>query len=140
MQPFVLEQDGVDLRLVSGDYDGSTGPLKSITPFVSIVGSVQAGKRVQFSATPGYWTLLYIISGAVNVNCETVSMHNLIVFERENDEIIVTAEENTRVLYLSAQPISEPVAAKDNFVMNTSEEIDQAMADYKNGLFGTLDS
>jgi redox-sensitive bicupin YhaK (pirin superfamily) len=34
--------------------------------------------------------------------------------------------------------IDEPVAARDNFVMNTKEEIDQAIADYKNGIFGTL--
>jgi redox-sensitive bicupin YhaK (pirin superfamily) len=42
------------------------------------------------------------------------------------------------LLFLSAEPIDEPVAAKDNFVMNSQEETDQAIADYKNGLFGTL--
>jgi redox-sensitive bicupin YhaK (pirin superfamily) len=45
---------------------------------------------------------------------------------------------DAQLLFLSAEPIDEPVAAKDNYVMNTNEEIEQAMSDYKNGLFGTL--
>jgi hypothetical protein len=139
IQPRVLQQEGVNLRLASGSYENKTGPLKSFTPIVSIVGEIQKGKRVQFTATPGYWTLLYVIKGAITVNCETVPLYNLIVFEKENQEIIITAEEDTQVLFLSAEPIDEPVAAKDNFVMNTKEEIEQAMEDSKNGVFGSMD-
>jgi len=136
--PAVLEQDGVNFRLASGEYDGKTGPMKSYTPVISMVGEIEKGKRVQFTATPGYWTLLYIVNGSVNVNMETISEHNLVVFEKENDEIIVCAEANSQLLFLSAAPINEPVAAKDNFVMNSAAEIEQAIADYTNGLFGTL--
>jgi len=137
-QPRVLQQDGVNLRLASGSYDGKTGPIKSLTPVISIVGEVEQGKQVQFMATPGYWTLLYIAKGRVNINQETVEQYNLVVFEKDNEEIILTAEEDAQILFLSAEPIDEPVAAKDNFVMNTSEETNQAIEDYKNGLFGSL--
>jgi hypothetical protein len=137
-QPKVLEQEGVDLRLASGHYDGKEGPLRSFTPVISVVGEIRKGSRVLFPATAGYWTLLYITKGTLCVNQETIEAHNLIVFEKDNDEIMVYAEEDTQVLFLSAEPIEEPVAAKDNFVMNNAEEINQAMEDYKNGLFGTL--
>ena len=60
------------------------------------------------------------------------------MFQKENDEVIVTAEENAQVLFLSTEPIGEPVAAKDNFVMNTQEEVNQAMEYYKNGVFVEL--
>lgn len=140
MQPPVLQQEGVNLRLASGSYEDKTGPLKSYTPIISVVGEIRKGKRVQFMATPGYWTLLYVVKGTITINCETVSPYNLIVFEKENEEIIITAEEDVQVLFLSAEPINEPVAAKDNFVMNTQEEIEQAMEDYKNGVFGSLDN
>lgn len=136
--PKVLQQDGVNLRLASGSYDGSTGPVKTFTPIISVGGEIEQGKRVQFSATPGYWTLLYIAKGKLCINQETVTAHNLVVFEKDNDEIIITAEEYSQVLFLSAEPIDEPVAAKDNFVMNTQEETEQAIADYKNGVFGSL--
>ncbi|MCO5935263.1 pirin family protein [Mucilaginibacter sp. RB4R14] len=138
-QPNVLQQEGVNLRLASGTYDGQTGPIKSITPVVSIVGEIAQGKKIQMMATPGNWTLLYIAKGSVNVNQETVSKYNLVVFEKDNEEIILTAEEDTQILFLSAEHIDEPVVAKDNFVMNTAEEINQAIEDYKNGLFGTLE-
>lgn len=134
----MLEQEGVSLRLVSGEYEGKTGPLKSFTPVISIIGTIAKGKQVQFTATPGYWTLLYIAKGTVNINQESIAAHHLVVFQKENDEVIVTAEENAQVLFLSAEPIGEPVAAKDNFVMNTQEEVNQAMEDYKNGVFGEL--
>lgn len=136
--PKVLQQDGINLRLASGNYDGATGPIKTFTPVISMVGEISKGKRVQFTATPGYWTLLYITKGRICVNQETVDQQHLVIFEKENDEIIVIAEEDTQVLFLSAEPIDEPVAAKDNFVMNTQEETEQAIADYKNGVFGTL--
>lgn len=136
--PKVLEQEGVSFRLASGGYENKTGPIKSFTPVISMIGEIEKGKRVQFAATPGYWTLLYVVNGRINVNMETVNEHHLIIFEKENDEIIVCAEENAQLLFLSAQPIDEPVAAKDNFVMNTVAEIEQAMEDYKNGKFGIL--
>ncbi len=138
MQPQVLKQDGVNLRLASGTYEGQIGPLKNFTPVVSIIGEIEKRKRVQFTAISGYWTLLYVAKGAVTINAETVDIHNLVVFEKENEEIIITAEQDAQILILSALPIDEPVAAKDNFVMNTKEETDQAIEDYKNGLFGTL--
>lgn len=47
-------------------------------------------------------------------------------------------EEDLRILFLSAEPISGPVAAKDNFVMNTQKEIEQAIEEYNSGNFGTL--
>ncbi|MFD0794249.1 pirin family protein [Mucilaginibacter litoreus] len=138
-QPLVLQQEGVNLRLASGSYDGQAGPMKSFTPLTSIVGDIQKGKQVQLMATAGYWTLLYIAKGSITVNQETVEQYNLVVFEKDNEEVLITAEEDTQLLYLSAEPIEEPVAAKDNFVMNTADEVNQAIEDYKQGMFGTLE-
>lgn len=138
-QPEVLQQPGVSLRLASGSYDGKVGPLRSFTPLVAISGEIEKGRQVQLMATAGYWTLLYIAKGSLTVNQEEVTAHNLIVFEQDNEEIIITANEDIQLLYLSAEPINEPVAAKDNFVMNTIEEANQAIEDHKNGLFGTLE-
>lgn len=136
--PKVLIGEGLDFNLASGDYEDKTGPIKNFTPVISIVGKIAAGKEANFKAIPGYWTLLYIIKGSVEVNSETISQYNLVVFEKDNDEISVKSTEDSHVLFLSAEPIDEPVSAKDNFVMNTPSEIEQALADYRNGGFGTL--
>ncbi|MFT3700967.1 MAG: pirin family protein [Agriterribacter sp.] len=136
--PRIYEEDGIHFRLASGAYDSLEGPIKSLTPVISMIGELARGKRLQFSATPGYWTLLYVVKGSICINNESVAAHNLIVFEKNNDEVIVIAEADTQLLFLSAAPIDEPVSAKDNFVMNTPQEIEQALEDYKNGIFGTL--
>jgi redox-sensitive bicupin YhaK (pirin superfamily) len=103
-----------------------------------MLGSVAAGKEVQLTAVEGYWTLLYIISGDVQVNDQPVMPYHLVIFEKENTAIVLKANTDARVLFLSAEPLDEPVAAKDNFVMNTAEEIEQAIEDYKQGKFGDL--
>lgn len=136
--PVVIDKDGINFRLASGDYGGHTGPIKNFTPVISMIGEINAGKELTLEATPGYWTLLYVPKGKVEVNGQTVEQWRLVVFEKDNDEIEVKALENAQLLFLSAEPIDEPIAAKDNYVMNTAEEIEQAMADYKNGVFGTL--
>lgn len=138
--PVVLKNEGVHLRLASGKYDGLTGPMKSYTPITAIIGEVDKAKEIALKAIPGYWTLLYVAHGSVIINnTEEITEHKLVVFEKENDSITIKAESNAQILFLSAQPIDEPVAAKDNYVMNTAEEIQQAIDDYSKGLFGTLD-
>lgn len=136
--PLVSEEPGVDLRLASGEYEGLKGPLESFTPVVSIVGSVVKGSRFQFTAQAGFWTLLYVSSGSIVVDQEVIGPKQLVVFEKGNEEIQICASEDARVLYLSAEPIEEPITAKDNFVMNTEAEVNKAMEDYQKGLFGEL--
>ena len=136
--PKVIDKDGVQFRLASGDYKGHTGPIQNFTPVISMIGEIRAGKEIELYATPDYWTLLYVANGKVVVNDEPVEQHHLVVFNKAEGEIIVSATGDAQLLFLSAEPIDEPVAARDNYVMNTNEEIEQAMSDYKNGLFGTL--
>ncbi|MBW8682733.1 pirin family protein [Chitinophaga rhizophila] len=139
--PLVYEQEGVHLRLVSGQLDGKTGPVNiSFTPVTAAVGEIANGKEIEFNVTEDYWTLLYVAHGRVTIDDITpVPEHSLVVFDRKGTTFSVAANEDSQVLFLSAAVIDEPVAAKDNFVMNTKEEVDQAMEDYKNGRFGKLD-
>jgi redox-sensitive bicupin YhaK (pirin superfamily) len=139
--PAVLEQEGVTLRLVSGDFDGKTGPVRiSYTPIISVIGEVAQGKQVNFQVTDGYWTLLYVVDGRVLIDgATTVEKHNLVVFEKDGESFSLSASEDAKILFLSGEPIDEPVAAKDNFVMSTLAEADEAIEDYKQGRFGTLD-
>jgi len=138
-QPLIASGDGSLLRLISGQYEGLNGPLKSQTPLTIIYGELTPGKEQQLLAKPGYWTLLYLISGSLLISGEQIQAHQLIVFEQPNDELLIRSCTDSQFLYLSGEPIEEPVAAAGNFVMNTTQEIKQAEADYKAGKFGTLD-
>ncbi len=139
--PRVLQQDGVSFRLASGELDGKTGPIDiSYTPVISAIGTVAQGKQATFEVENGYWALLYVAHGQVRIDEDKlVHEHHLIIFEKDGTHLSITANEDSQLLFLAALPINEPVSAKDNFVMTTPEEVDQAIADYKDGVFGTLD-
>jgi quercetin 2,3-dioxygenase len=138
--PVVFKEEGNDLRLASGSYDILQGPIQSFTPVTSIFGSVRSGLDFQFHAKEGYWTLLYLLEGEVILNeSQSVSGRHLVIFSKEETDIRVHVKADSKLLYLSGEPIEEPVAAKGNIVMNTEEEIKQAEKDISEGRFGSLD-
>ena len=137
--PALFADKDIDLRLVSGMYNGIVAPIQSFTSVTTAFGTVGANKTFELTAEPGYWTLLYILEGNVSVNGKKVSDHQLIVFSKEEGTISVTTSSMVKMVFLSADPIDEPVAAKGNIVMNTAEEVEQAERDYKEGKFGYLD-
>ncbi len=138
--PAVSNEEGIDLKLASGNFQNLAGPIKSFTPITSIFGSMHADKSIQLPTEDGYWTLLYLLNGKIVVNEEQeITGHYLIVFSKEGTDVSVAAKENSKLLYLSGEPINEPVAAKGNIVMNTPEEVNQAERDYAEGKFGQLD-
>ena len=138
--PLLFSEEGIDLRLASGDYEKNKGPIQSFTPIVSAFGLVQKNKTFTLIAREGNWTLLYVLEGEVMINNEQeVIDHHLVVFNKAGTEIKIETTEKTKLLYLSAEPIDEPVAAKGNIVMNTQEEVEQAEKDFAEGKFGLLD-
>lgn len=138
--PSVFSEEGVDLRLASGTYKNFTGPIESFTPITSVFGIVQENKTIHFTANEGYWTLLYLLEGSIVINNETeVTAHHLVIFNKAGTNITITTNATSKLVYLSAEPIDEPVAAKGNIVMNTQEEVLQAEKDFAEGKFGYLD-
>jgi quercetin 2,3-dioxygenase len=63
----------------------------------------------------------------------------VIIFDRAGDEVAIATEKGAELLLIAGVPLNEPVARYGPFVMNTAGEIRQAMIDYQNGRFGTID-
>ncbi|MBP7374901.1 MAG: hypothetical protein KA956_00350, partial [Pyrinomonadaceae bacterium] len=70
---------------------------------------------------------------------ETLPTNHLALFERDGEHITVDAIEDSVLLVMSGEPLNEPIAQYGPFLMNTKEEIAQAMRDYQMGKFGQLD-
>ncbi|MNL41706.1 hypothetical protein D3C87_1641290 [compost metagenome] len=60
------------------------------------------------------------------------------MFANEGEEIHIKANQKSVVLILSGEPLNEPIVSYGPFVMNTEEEINQAIVDYNQGKFGVL--
>ncbi len=78
------------------------------------------------------------MQGKVEINGQTAKALDLVLFENDGEEVIVRARKDARSLLLSGAPIDEPVVQYGPFVMNTEQEIRQAIEDFNHGAFGEL--
>lgn len=127
------------VRVIAGDFEGTHGPANTFTPINLWDVRLHAGRALDLSLPTTDNTTLLVIGGSATVNGERVSDGELVVFENDGDRVTVTADEGARFLVLSGEPIDEPVVGYGPFVMNTSEEIREAFADFDRGAFGSLD-
>jgi redox-sensitive bicupin YhaK (pirin superfamily) len=81
---------------------------------------------------------LYVVRGEIAVGGEDASAFHLIELENDGELVDITASHEAVILFGHADPLGEPVVAHGPFVMNTRDEIRQAMMDYQAGRFGGL--
>jgi quercetin 2,3-dioxygenase len=138
--PYLKNEKGVKLKIVSGELENIKGPASSFTPIISVMGEMDATNSHQFNLPEGYNTLLYVLNGKVKINDgEEVEKYNLAIFSESGKEVKIDAIENSRFLLLSGEPINEPMVSHGPFVMNSNVEIHQAILDYQSGKMGELD-
>jgi quercetin 2,3-dioxygenase len=93
---------------------------------------------VQAPAAPSRNIFLYVVRGEIRVGGEPASAFHLVELNHDGDTVDIEATTDAALLFGHAEPIGEPVVAHGPFVMNTREEIRQAMMDYQSGKFGGL--
>ena len=128
------------IEVVSGQYQGVTGPAHSQTPVLMLNARLNNGGKAAFAFPEHYTTALLVLHGAVEVNGVEVPQDNLLKFKREGEEFeMMATQPETVVLVFSGEPLNEPLDGFGPFVMNTHAEVQQAFRDFGNGLFGELD-
>lgn len=134
----VVELDGgkARLNLVSGSYGGVTGPFESLTGVFMSTVEMQAGARLRIDNLLDRNVFLYVVRGVIAVEPDIVTAMHLAEFEPQGDELEIVCQQDCVLLLGHAEPIREPVVAHGPFVMNTREEIQQAIVDYQAGRFG----
>ncbi|MFZ0665416.1 MAG: pirin family protein [Acidimicrobiales bacterium] len=136
---------GALLRVIAGDVSGHSGPGSTFTPITMMHVTVDPGALLEIPWRSDFNALGYVLAGNGTVGAEArpVRKGNLVVFG-PGDAVTWTATKsqdaspNLEVLLLGGQPIREPVVHYGPFVMNTKDEIQQAMADYQAGKLGTI--
>jgi redox-sensitive bicupin YhaK (pirin superfamily) len=133
-----LPDNGGEVRVIAGEYEGHTGLAQTFTPLNVWDIRLARGVRVRLPLAEGHTALAAVLHGEVLVNEEqTEGEVSVLVFAREGNDIVLEAREDAVILLLSGEPIDEPVAVRGPFVMNTEQEIREAMVDYGKGRFGS---
>ena len=155
--PQVTDDDGTVVKVIMGEMWGTKGPVDGIAADPSYLDiSVPPGVRKTFAVDTYRQTFAYVFAGAGafsdasvpqgvlvekdiggrEVNIRDLSGNRTLVRFGTGDEITVQAgEEGVRFLLVSGAPLREPVAWHGPIVMNTREELNQAMRDLRNGTF-----
>lgn len=127
------------VRVIAGDFDGTKGPAETFTPLNIWDVRLRRDANVKFTAPEGHTLAVVVLAGTVEINgAEVVRTGQLVVLARDGGEFTVESNGDAKLLVISGEPINEPVVAQGPFVMNTIEEIDQAIQDFNSGKFGVL--
>jgi len=128
------------VRLISGAYQGNKGAASTFTPAHLLDLRLKPGAAVQLPTPKDYNTALLVLSGSVKANdSAAISEGEFILLKNDGDEVRVNAMTDAIVLFLSGEPIEEPLVHYGPFIMNSVDEINQAVEDFNTGRFGYLE-
>ncbi len=140
--PEIVREDGVRIRVIAGDVDGVRGAVTEIYADPEYLDvSVPAGRSFGQPVPEGHTAFAYVFEGEGVFGADageggtTVPATRLAVFGGGDVVNLRAQNRSVRFLLLSGRPLGEPVARYGPFVMNTKEEIAQALADLRNGTF-----
>lgn len=128
------------VRVIAGEFAGARGPAKTFTPIHVWDLRLRSDQQTDLEVPDGYTTALVVLRGAVRVNgSEAVQAAEVGLFDRAGSRLSFDCAKDATALLLCGEPIDEPIVGSGPFVMNTREEIHQAIADYQSGKMGHLD-
>ena len=133
-----LPQGAGTVRVIAGEWPGTTGPARTVTPLCVFDLRLTAGHEWTAPAPEGHTTIVLVQHGRVTVNGQSLASGELAILGRSGTDVLIHCESEAMVLMLTGQPIDEPVVGHGPFVMNTREEIRQAIHDYQTGRMGRL--
>ena len=145
-----FDNGGVTVNLISGDWGGHRGPIESLTDVHMMTIALKAGSRIVLPAPRDRNIFFYVVRGTLTPGSAGVPPavdepagkmpalpgFHLVDWNDDGDEIAIEAVSDAFILFGHAKPYGEPVVAHGPFVMNTREEIVQAIRDYQEGKFG----
>jgi quercetin 2,3-dioxygenase len=127
-----------ELRVVAGEFDSVKGPAVTFTK-INIYDILSANEDLlSIPLDYGTNTILLILRGEISINDKQYEEHSILIFDQEGEKVEFKTSESFKGLLLNGDPIEEPIIAHGPFVMNTKEEIMEAIQDYQKGKMGYL--
>jgi quercetin 2,3-dioxygenase len=127
------------IEIIAGKYMDVKGPASTFTPMEVYNARLKKSATVELNFPPAYNTGILVIEGSVIVNGEAADADHFILFKNDGEQINIEATDDAVLLVLSGEPINEPIAQYGPFLMNTWDELEQAIQDVNAGKFGVLE-
>jgi quercetin 2,3-dioxygenase len=128
--------DGITVRVIAGSSNGVAGAMtREITEPLYLDIHLPAGARFETGIPASHNAFIYAYRGAVKVGDEQVNSQRMGILSNTPgaDGVTISATEDARLILVAGKPLNEPIVQYGPFVMNTQEEIHQALDDYRSG-------
>jgi redox-sensitive bicupin YhaK (pirin superfamily) len=132
------EDKKITLGVVAGTIQDKIGKINTYSPLLILRPVMQKGGKMSFEIPKNYNAFWYQLDGETNVNGSIAKAKEMLWFNNDHNLIHLEVKASGRAILLAGQPIQEPVATYGPFVMNTEEEVMQAIRDYQGGKMGVL--
>ena len=129
------------IRVIAGEHEGHVGPAKTFTPMNVFDIRLKKGEELVLPVADGWNTSVVVLRGALEGAGDSgvvAKDAKMLMFSQDGQDIKIKALEDSVALLLSGEPIDEPIVGHGPFVMNTRQEIDQAINDFNRGAFGSI--
>jgi redox-sensitive bicupin YhaK (pirin superfamily) len=126
------------VRVIAGDYQDVKGAATTFSPVNVLDVRLKKDDTITFSVPEHFNTVAVVFQGEADINGQAVKAVETALFEKNGTDITITALKDTAMIVLSGEPIDEPIFAYGPFVMNTEEDIREAINDYNAGKMGEL--
>ena len=142
--PEYQPHESITVRVISGNSNGVQGAVqRSIDLFPTnplyLDIHFDADSCFQQTLNPLHNAFLFVYRGHVNVVSDglktAVDLHRMAILQNEGNGVVIEGSPGAKVLLIAGQPLNEPIAQHGPFVMNTREELIQAVDDFRAGLF-----
>jgi len=129
------------VRVIAGSYGARRGPAITFSELNVWDVRLHAGHELALSFPDGHNTAIAVLRGAITANeSREAKDADLVLLEGRGCEVRITASADSTLLLLSGAPIAEPIVGYGPFVMNSKQEIETAMNDFRTGKFGRMPS
>lgn len=135
-----LADNAGTVEIIAGSFRGTKGPAKTFSPIEMYNIHLNPGGSVELELPKEFNTGVLVIKGSATVNDGTEApTDHFVLFKNDGEKIDLQSEEGCTLLLLSGEPLNEPVAHYGPFLMNTTDELQQAVEDFNAGKFGELE-
>ena len=119
--------------------DGSNGPASTFTPINVWDVRLNRDAETTLDLPEGHTAIVVVLSGHVTVNGDQgAGSAEALLLDRQGDSVTLHADADAVLLVLTGEPIDEPIVGYGPFVMNSEDEIRQAVTDFNSGRFGDI--
>lgn len=132
---FELANNNGSIRIIAGNFDNVKSKVKTFTPIDIYDIRLKEDATLDIPAKDGFNTLLLVLAGKADIDGKEIKAGDLVKFSKHGAIVSLTARSDLKALFLSGEPIDEPIVGAGPFVMNTEAEIKQAYTDFRSGKF-----